>query len=513
MRAGPRRPSAVLVAGPCLADARVAARARPAGTRAPDRPAATTATRTGDRTAAGGRRRHVAARSSSPRPRPSSPPCPPARAPRTSVDPAPSRPSTRIPLYHEGLTTLPAACGSRSPSAPTRRSWPAPTSSTRGVDPRAAVAGPPRPGTATAAPPRASPAGSAPGSPPAPSRRGGPYEDMARAALLDLHALDAPRRRGGRRLVGEVAVRVAARRRRSSPWRWPAPGTSTTPSRSSASSTACSRRTARSRRGTCPTAPGRPTTAACRRTAPGWALWAAGLVLAEIADPDERAAAADAAPARCSQRSTRHAIALVARRRSAARVPRLLGGARGRADPRHGRAAGRGPAAGVGGPRRSPATTRWPGPRSTPRSAPRSPSSARSAPPGSRGTRTGGHADAASAFLLPPFLTTRGARCRGGVAGVGGDHGAARQRPGARRRVARRRRLLDPADVALRVGGGRERRRRRWPTAGSTFLDSHRTPSGSLPEKVLADGSPAAVAPLGWSAACVLLALDALDGP
>ena len=31
-------------------------------------------------------------------------------------------------------------------------------------------------------------------------------------------------------------------------------------------------------------------------------------------------------------------------------------------------------------------------------------------------------------------------------------------------------------------------------------------------EKVLADGSPAAVAPLGWSAACVLLALDALDG-
>jgi GH15 family glucan-1,4-alpha-glucosidase len=44
------------------------------------------------------------------------------------------------------------------------------------------------------------------------------------------------------------------------------------------------------------------------------------------------------------------------------------------------------------------------------------------------------------------------------------------------------------------------------------FLDSHRTPSGSLPEKVLADGSPAAVAPLGWSAACALLALDALDG-
>ena len=42
-------------------------------------------------------------------------------------------------------------------------------------------------------------------------------------------------------------------------------------------------------------------------------------------------------------------------------------------------------------------------------------------------------------------------------------------------------------------------------------LDSHRTLTGSVPEKVLADGRPAAVAPLAWSAACALLALDALD--
>ncbi|WP_432457689.1 glycoside hydrolase family 15 [Cellulomonas iranensis] len=43
-------------------------------------------------------------------------------------------------------------------------------------------------------------------------------------------------------------------------------------------------------------------------------------------------------------------------------------------------------------------------------------------------------------------------------------------------------------------------------------IDAHRTASGSIPEKLLADGAPAAVAPLAWSAACVLLALDALDG-
>lgn len=44
-----------------------------------------------------------------------------------------------------------------------------------------------------------------------------------------------------------------------------------------------------------------------------------------------------------------------------------------------------------------------------------------------------------------------------------------------------------------------------------TWLDEHRTASGAVPEKVLADGSPAAVAPLAWTAALVVLALAALD--
>ena len=45
------------------------------------------------------------------------------------------------------------------------------------------------------------------------------------------------------------------------------------------------------------------------------------------------------------------------------------------------------------------------------------------------------------------------------------------------------------------------------------WLDDHRTAEGSLPEKVLADGRPAAVAPLAWTAAAVVLTADVLDRP
>ncbi|MCB2177332.1 MAG: glycoside hydrolase family 15 [Actinomycetales bacterium] len=43
------------------------------------------------------------------------------------------------------------------------------------------------------------------------------------------------------------------------------------------------------------------------------------------------------------------------------------------------------------------------------------------------------------------------------------------------------------------------------------WLDAHRTPEGSLPEKVLADGTPADAAPLAWTCALVLLTLVELD--
>jgi glucoamylase len=44
-----------------------------------------------------------------------------------------------------------------------------------------------------------------------------------------------------------------------------------------------------------------------------------------------------------------------------------------------------------------------------------------------------------------------------------------------------------------------------------TWLSNHRTGLGSLPEKVNPDGSPAAVAPLAWTSALVLLASTELD--
>ena len=43
------------------------------------------------------------------------------------------------------------------------------------------------------------------------------------------------------------------------------------------------------------------------------------------------------------------------------------------------------------------------------------------------------------------------------------------------------------------------------------WLAAHRTPVGALPEKVRADGSPASVAPLAWTAAAVVIAADELE--
>jgi glucoamylase len=43
------------------------------------------------------------------------------------------------------------------------------------------------------------------------------------------------------------------------------------------------------------------------------------------------------------------------------------------------------------------------------------------------------------------------------------------------------------------------------------WLDGHRTSLGSLPEKVRADGRPASVAPLGWTSAAVIDAVDILQ--
>lgn len=46
-----------------------------------------------------------------------------------------------------------------------------------------------------------------------------------------------------------------------------------------------------------------------------------------------------------------------------------------------------------------------------------------------------------------------------------------------------------------------------------TWLDTHRTPSGALPEKVNRHLQPAGVAPLGWTSALVILTTSALERP
>jgi GH15 family glucan-1,4-alpha-glucosidase len=119
--------------------------------------------------------------------------------------------------------------------------------------------------------------------------------------------------------------------------------------------------------------------------------------------------------------------------------------------------------------------------------------------------------DAAVAFLLPPFAPTADPgvtaaleasvgqmqRPAGGLApGAAWPHDGVSWTP-------------ETAVVALGAAG-----------AGDTalahrlldWLDSHRTATGSIPEKVLFDGRPAGTAPLVWSAATVLLTITALDG-
>ncbi|GMA86293.1 hypothetical protein GCM10025868_15430 [Angustibacter aerolatus] len=95
------------------------------------------------------------------------------------------------------------------------------------------------------------------------------------------------------------------------------------------------------------------------------------------------------------------------------------------------------------------------------------------------------------------------------VAGRRARLAASGRRPGTGRGLEARRR------------GGRRRPRsprgrpRRTATAPGPsrllrWLDRHRTTVGALPEKVLADGAPAGPAPLAWTAAMTVLAVDAL---
>lgn len=120
----------------------------------------------------------------------------------------------------------------------------------------------------------------------------------------------------------------------------------------------------------------------------------------------------------------------------------------------------------------------------------------------------GGRPDAAVTLLLPPFLDepVRGAdtaRLRGQQAQLRPAGGMA---PGAGWRndgVSWTPQTALQAVAAAHNGHPQEAAR--W----LDWLAAHRTDAGALPEKVLHDGDPAAVAPLGWTAALVLLAVRA----
>ncbi|UKJ62404.1 glycoside hydrolase family 15 [Cellulosimicrobium cellulans] len=126
---------------------------------------------------------------------------------------------------------------------------------------------------------------------------------------------------------------------------------------------------------------------------------------------------------------------------------------------------------------------------------------------------TGGAHDASTAFVLPPFQpeplagadvawrasVTAMLRPAGGLApGAGWREDGISWTPQTTLYALTAASSSEPEDVADAE---------EW----LRWVDDHRTASGAIPEKVLADGSPAAVAPLSWSSALVVLALVELD--
>ena len=122
------------------------------------------------------------------------------------------------------------------------------------------------------------------------------------------------------------------------------------------------------------------------------------------------------------------------------------------------------------------------------------------------GRYPGGRPDAAVTFLLPPFVSTpvpgaEGARIVGQAAQLRPAGGLA---PGAGWPNDGVSWTPETALQAMAAAhAGRPEEAQRW----LGWLEEHRTDAGALPEKVLHDGDPAAVAPLAWTAALVVLTL------
>lgn len=237
----------------------------------------------------------------------------------------------------------------------------------------------------------------------------------------------------------------------------------------------------------------------------GWAMWAAGLVLAEVDDADRAAVARRLAP--LVARSAAHALTLVADGLPPAspdywEVPEhdvtlgtaapLVAGLEQAAVvlAAAGDTVGAGEAA-AGAARARTAVVAAFGPTGYGRYAER------------------GVPDAASAFVLAPFWDEAPA---GAVAAWQASVPSMRRpaeglAPGA---GWRRDGVSWTPQTTLYAWVAAEQGNAARAAAWLDVVDRHRTASGAIPEKLLADGAPAAVAPLGWSAACVLLAVDAL---
>ncbi|GAA1891869.1 glycoside hydrolase family 15 [Lapillicoccus jejuensis] len=119
--------------------------------------------------------------------------------------------------------------------------------------------------------------------------------------------------------------------------------------------------------------------------------------------------------------------------------------------------------------------------------------------------------DAAVGFLAPPYAAAPVARV---TAALPASEARMRRRAGG---VAPGASWRDdgiswtPETALLALGyAGSGRTADAWRLLD--WVERHRTAVGSLPEKVLWDGRPASVAPLGWTAALVLLTLERLRG-
>lgn len=120
------------------------------------------------------------------------------------------------------------------------------------------------------------------------------------------------------------------------------------------------------------------------------------------------------------------------------------------------------------------------------------------------------HPDAASAFLLPPFQPTAlpeaEAAWRSSVTSMLRPAGGIA--PGGGWREVNLSWTPQTALYALAAASiGDEDQARIW----LTWLDTHRSPVGALPEKVNREGAPAGPAPLAWTAALVVLTVHTLE--